>query len=84
MASLKERLFTRYKARDLGPISFYLGIRVRRNRVKGTLSLSIDSYINRVVTKYYIDNALPTNTPLPVSALKLAKRDDQADNNLVY
>jgi hypothetical protein len=28
MNSLKERLFTRYKARNLGPIGFYLGIRI--------------------------------------------------------
>jgi hypothetical protein len=84
MATLKQRLFACYKARDLGPISFYLGIRVRRDRTKGTLSLSMDSYIERVVDEYHMADSPAADTPLPVSSLKLTKREDQADNNLIH
>jgi hypothetical protein len=84
--SLKEQLFTHYKARDLGSISFYLGIRIRQDHVKGTLSLNMDSYIDRVVDEYHMTDSPDADTPLPISALKLTKWEahDQADNNLVH
>jgi hypothetical protein len=84
MKELKERLFNRYKARDLGPIGFYLGIRVHRDRAKRSLSLTMDSYIDRVVEEYHLTDAPIADTPLPVSALKLTERTDKADDNLIH
>jgi hypothetical protein len=81
---LKARLFNRYKARDLGPIGFYLGIRIYRDRPNRSISLTIDSYIERVVDKYHLTNALAADTPLPKSALTLTKREDQANDNLIH
>jgi hypothetical protein len=46
MKELKDRLFNQYKARDLGPVGFYLSIRVYRDRAEHSLSLTIDSYID--------------------------------------
>jgi hypothetical protein len=43
---LKAKLLQRYKARDLSPISFYLGICIIRNRPNRSLAITIDSYVN--------------------------------------
>jgi hypothetical protein len=82
MQKLKEQLLKRYKCRDLRLVGFYLGIRVLRDRPNRSISLSIDSYIDRVVEEYHLTNATLVDTPLPKSALTLTKREDQADVNL--
>jgi hypothetical protein len=43
---LKAKLLRRYKARDLSPIGFYLGIRILRDRPNRSLAMTIDSYVN--------------------------------------
>lgn len=47
---------------DIGPISFYLGLKVDRNREKRTIKLSQLAYIQKVLTKYYFNKTNPTNT----------------------
>jgi hypothetical protein len=46
METLKEKLLARYKARDLGPVSYYLGIRVIRDCPNRSLKLSMEGYID--------------------------------------
>jgi hypothetical protein len=46
MEELKAKLLRRYKARDLSPISFYLGICILRDRPNHSLAITIDSYVN--------------------------------------
>jgi hypothetical protein len=82
MQKLKEQLLKRYKCRDLGLVGFYLGICVLRDRPNRSISLSMDSYIDRVVEEYHLTDATLVDTPLPKSALTLTKREDQADVNL--
>jgi hypothetical protein len=72
---LKEKLLKRYKARDLGPIGYYLGIRVVRNRSERSIKLSMEAYVERLITKYHLDDAPISHTLLPTSVLKLEKRD---------
>jgi hypothetical protein len=43
---LKAKLLRRYKARDLGPIGFYLGICILRDCPNRSLAMTIDSYVN--------------------------------------
>ncbi|KAI1590867.1 rve multi-domain protein, partial [Pyrenophora tritici-repentis] len=83
IVALKSQLLNRYKARDLGPIGFYLGIRILRDRPNRSLSMTMDSYVDRIVDEYHLANAPKADNPLPKSALTLIKRDDIADNNLI-
>jgi hypothetical protein len=83
ITQLKEQLLKRYKSRNLGLVQFYLSIRVLRNRPNCSISLSIDSYVDRVVEEYYLTNLLLADTPLPKLALTLTKREDKADVNLI-
>lgn len=48
----------------MGPISFYLGLKVDRNREKKTIKFSQPAYIQKVLTKYHLDKANTTNTPM--------------------
>lgn len=85
MAALKDKLLRRYKSRDLGPVNFYLGIRIVRDRTSKTISLAIDGYFDRLAEEYHLADASPVYSPLPADAVKLTKRDDsdQADANKV-
>jgi hypothetical protein len=79
---LKAKLLRRYKARDLGPVSFYLGIWILRDRPNYSLSITIDSYVNCLVKEYYLIDALKADNLLLKTALNLTKREDKADDNL--
>ena len=46
--------------------------------------MTIDSYVNRLVKDYYLANAPKAANPLLKSALTLTKREDKANNNLIY
>ncbi len=54
---------------DMEPISFYLGLKVDRDREKRIIKLSKPAYIQKVLTKYDLDKANPTNTPMKEVAL---------------
>jgi hypothetical protein len=83
ITQLKEQLLKRYKSRNLGPVGFYLGIRVLRDRPNRSISLSMDSYVDCVVEEYHLTNSLLANTLLPKLALTLTKREDKANVNLI-
>ncbi|KIK12682.1 hypothetical protein PISMIDRAFT_74350, partial [Pisolithus microcarpus 441] len=55
---------------DLGPISWLLGMKVTQNRDFRMISLSQESYINAILTKYNLANAKPSAIPMDPS-LKL-------------
>jgi hypothetical protein len=84
MTALKAKLLKRYKARNLGPIGFYLGIRILRDCPNHSLSMTMDSYVDRLVEDHHLADAPKAAYPLPKSALTLAKRKDKADNNLIH
>lgn len=56
---------------DLGPISFYLGLKVERDREKRTIKLSQPAYIDKILSKFHLDQASPANTPMKESAVLL-------------
>lgn len=49
---------------DMGPMSFYLGLKVDRNWEEKTLKLSQPAYIEKVLQKFFLDQANPINTPM--------------------
>jgi hypothetical protein len=73
MAALKQLVFDKYKCRDLGPISHYLGIRIRRDRRARAIELSMESYIDKLV-KDYDRGQVTRHNPIDVKALKLQLR----------
>ena len=80
MNDVKKQVFDKYKCRDLGPISHYLGIRVRRDRQRRLIELSMESYIDKLVHDFHRENSAARHTPLDVAVLGLKMRptDDPA------
>ena len=85
MAALKKLVLGKYKCRDLGPISHYLGIRIRRDRAQRAIELSMESYIEKLAHDFKRTNAPARHHPMDLKALKLKLRakDDQAPPQLV-
>jgi hypothetical protein len=80
--NLKAKLLRRYKARDLRPVGFYLGIRILQDRPNRSLSMTMDGYVNRLVEEYHLTDALKADNLLLKTALNLTKREGKADDNL--
>lgn len=54
---------------EMGPISFYLGLKVSQHREKKTLKLFQLAYIDKILTKFHLDQAKRTNTPMKKGSL---------------
>ena len=50
--------------KDLGPAKKILGMQLHRDRKAGTLFLSQEEYIRRVIDKFGMANSKPVQTPL--------------------
>ena len=50
--------------KDLGNAKQILGMRITRDRAKGTLKLSQAEYVKKVLNKFNIDKAKSVSTPL--------------------
>ena len=55
--------------RDLGPVKWFLGIRIIRDREQGKVFLSQDSYIEKIANKYNLTSYRDPYTPLPAEEL---------------
>ena len=70
--TLKARLSSEFEMKDLGAAKQILGMRISRDRVAGTLNLSQEQYIQKVLSRFKVDEAKPRSTPL-ANHLKLSK-----------
>ncbi len=66
---VKAELASAFSMADMGPISFYLGLKVERDREKKTIKLSQPAYIDKVVAKFHLDKAHLVNAPMKKNAL---------------
>lgn len=58
------KLAAAFKMADMGSISFYLRLKVERDRAKKTLKLLQAAYIDKILTKYHFDLAKSCNSPM--------------------
>ena len=61
---LKAELLEEFEMKDLGPLRYFLGLEITRNRPKRLLHLSQTRYIINLVEKYNMSNAKPCYTPM--------------------
>lgn len=71
---IKDKLWKRLEITDMGEIHWLLGIEVRRDRERHTISLSQRSYIESIISRLNFDSIKPRSTPLNPS-LPLSKAD---------
>ena len=60
----KEKLAERFRITDLGPISYYLGVKIQRDRSNRTMHLSQTTYIKQLVEECGLTNCKPVDTPM--------------------
>ncbi|KAE8735860.1 Cytochrome P450 90B1 [Hibiscus syriacus] len=63
---LKQKLSKQFAMKDLGAAKQILGMRIKRDTKSGTLMLSQAEYINKVLSRFNMQDAKPVSTPLGV------------------
>jgi hypothetical protein len=79
---LRTALMQRYKMRDLGKLSWFLGIRIIRDRSQRKLWLCQDSYIKKITATFHLEDRKPPATPMAVE--ELTPNDKQATPQEIY
>lgn len=74
--TVKTKLTAVFEMIDIGPICFYLRLKVGRDRQKRLLKLSQPTYIAKISEKYHLHLAKPYNIPMKKSILLLDKRPE--------
>ena len=69
---LKKQLSMEFAMKDLGAAKQILGMRIVRDKIVGTVELSQKGYIQKVLSKFNMQNAKSVNTTL-TSYFKLSK-----------
>ena len=64
MAQVKGELNGKFPMTDLGEMKKILGIRVERDRDKGSLKISQELYINVILAQFNMQNSNSVSTPL--------------------
>lgn len=75
---VKAELNSAFLIVDMGPISFYLGFKIKRDREKQTIKLSQPAYIDKVLSKFHLNKAHAVNTPMKETALLEPKTEGEA------
>ena len=61
---VKRELAAAFDMIDMGPISFYFGLKVEKDCIKKILKLSQPAYIDKILTKYHLDQAKLCNVSI--------------------
>ena len=61
---LKKQIRERFEITDLGPINWLLGVKITRNLEDHTISLSQQSYIEQILTRFGLEESRAATTPL--------------------
>ena len=66
IVNLKQKLSKQFEMKDLGAAKQILGMRIKRDTNSRSLLLSQDKYINKVLSRFNMQNAKAVSTPLGV------------------
>ena len=69
---------------NIGPCSYYLGIKIIRDREKNTIYLSQQAYIQKLLNKLGFNNLNPTSTPMQENLELLLNPENQSLDNIYY
>ncbi len=78
--SFTDKLASRLKLRDLGEMTWFLGIRLVRDRQQRKLWLCQDTYIEKIANRYHLNGTHKSfETPLPTDDLTAYRSADATD-----
>lgn len=78
ISRVKRELTAAFSMSDMGPISFYLGLQIDRDREQRTIKLSQPAYIEKILEKFHLDKANPVNTLMKESAMLTPRKEGEA------
>ncbi len=84
IARVKQELTAAFEMADMGPISFYLGLKVSRDREKKTIKLSQPAYIDKILAKFYLSQVNTSNTPMKETPLEPSEKKATAAERECY
>lgn len=61
---VKQFLSKNFDMKDMGEASYVIGIKIHRDRFKGILGLSQETYINKVLERFRMKNCSPSVSPI--------------------
>ncbi|KDR75264.1 hypothetical protein GALMADRAFT_24757, partial [Galerina marginata CBS 339.88] len=80
MNEIKAYLKKEFEISDLGEPKLIIGLEVKRDRKKHTISLGQTSYVDRILKKYGMENCRPVSTPMdPNVVLTRVNENDVKD-----
>ncbi|KAL1190989.1 Retrovirus-related Pol polyprotein from transposon TNT 1-94 [Cardamine amara subsp. amara] len=77
ISKLKQKLSEKFEMKDLGAAKKILGMEIVRDRVKGTLTLSQEGYLSKVLEMYKMEQSKPVVTPLGAHLKMQAASEEQ-------
>ena len=63
MVMVKEKLKQRFKMTDMGAVSLVLGMEIKRDLERGTLTISQEAYSKSILERFGMSECKPSNTP---------------------
>src|SRR5579871_3262998 len=80
---LKENLNKTFKIKDLGDLTYFLGIHIIRNQKTRTIFINQSNYISKILTRFNMQDCKPAKTPLKPN-IKISKSTEPEPYNLQY
>ena len=81
---LKKALTTRFKMKDLGPVTHYLGLRITTDLDAGTMFLTQETYVQKILDRFGMQNAKEVDTPMAKKDILVhADPSYQADSSII-
>lgn len=77
---IERELAAAFSIVDMGPISFYLGLRVKRDHEKKTIKLSQPAYLDKVLEKFHLNKANASCQPHERNSSSHAKNGGRSLN----
>lgn len=78
LKKVKRELTFAFSMVDMGPITFYLGLKIDRDQEKRTIKLFQPTYIDKILHKFHLDQANPSNTPMKEFIIMQSRTEGQA------
>ena len=73
--SVKRNLGVRFKMKDLGQLSCFLGLEF--NCQDGVIMMNQSQFIKRVLRKFNVDNCKPRSTPCEIGINKISEDESE-------
>ena len=67
MRKIISQLKMKFSVKDLGPMEFFLSIKVTQNQMEGTLSISQKKLVEDILQKFDMADFKPIKTPMTVA-----------------